>query len=194
MDKLSLALEEYKLTVSICEKFYDRMYNILYFTIVYYGAIAALAFTQSPEGSYIQSAFYSLLPAVTYVLGLFYAYNAYSIAKAGLDMLHIETDIQKLAAEIPSEKKKASPKAFQGWILRTRPKRGHDLAYGTALAFFLLAPLLYYLAVFGQYGIPQNFFAVLSGLCYLIYLLFSAVIIKQLLEVQKEKKRLRQKK
>lgn len=82
MSSIDVLLEEYKILSEVGEKYFDRLYQTLYFAIIFYGAI--LAFMQSNttlELWYIMFCYF--LPIGTYFFGLFYAYNSYVIMRQG---------------------------------------------------------------------------------------------------------------
>lgn len=66
-------MEEYKFLVTIGEKYFDRMYSTLNFTILFYGAILALTYGKD-NGMPAVVVYHYFLPIGTYILGLFYAY------------------------------------------------------------------------------------------------------------------------
>lgn len=136
MSDMELLLEEYKIVVNVGEKYFDRMYATLNYTMLFYGAVLALAYSGSNNAP-AELIFAYLLPIGTYIMGLFYTYNSYVLSRNGYAMVIIEDMIKER-----SEKEHENC-SFLGWgILSKSPKYNGNyiLAYGTSLAFFIFAP------------------------------------------------------
>lgn len=49
MDLMQVLMEEYKMLGQVGEKYFDRLYQSLYFTIVFYGAVLAVMKSEDNE-------------------------------------------------------------------------------------------------------------------------------------------------
>lgn len=195
MKNIELLLEEYKIVVNIGEKYFDRMYATLNFTMLFYGAVLTLAYSENNSAS-PELVFAYLLPIGTYIMGLFYAYNSFVLTRNGYAMVIIEDMIKGYSEK---EYKNCS---FLGWgILSKSTKYNGDyvLTYGTSLAFFILAPIFDLLMAFYEnkfeiiINITNNHgidiaICILPFVFYLIYFAFMMRIIKNILKLNAEVK------
>lgn len=195
MGSIELLLEEYKIVVNIGEKYFDRMYATLNFTMLFYGAVLTLAYSENNSSS-PELVFAYLLPIGTYIMGLFYGYNSFVLTRNGYAMVIIEDMIKGHSEE---EYKNCS---FLGWgILSKSTKYNGDyvLTYGTSLAFFILAPIFDLLMAFYEnkfeiiINITNNHridvvICILPFLFYLIYFAFMMRIIRNILKLNAEVK------
>ena len=94
MDLMQVLMEEYKMLGQVGEKYFDRLYQSLYFTIVFYGAVLAVMKSEDNEKFWF-IIFCYFLPMGTFLFGLFYAYNSYVIARQGLCMIRLEKMIRE---------------------------------------------------------------------------------------------------
>ena len=49
MDLMQVLMEEYKMLGQVGEKYFDRLYQSLFFTIVFYGAVLAVMISEDNE-------------------------------------------------------------------------------------------------------------------------------------------------
>lgn len=136
---LEILFAEYELIEGIAEKYFSYMYLCINFTFVFYGAAIAifhraLDMENGPIITFV--VFLYLLPISTYVLGLFYAYNAVAISKVGLFMIKIENDLAVLCQRLHYIKH------LHYWNTFAREYPGGNVvAYGTMLAFYIGLPI-----------------------------------------------------
>lgn len=130
MDKWEIIFEEYRNANMIVEKYYDRIYHGIQYTLVFYGASAALL---KDLNVYLVL---FIVPVATYVLGLFYIYNIGAILKQGYFLMKLEGEIKRMCG------KEDPPINFQGWHQYAKKDRMSSiLAYGTVAMLYLLSPL-----------------------------------------------------
>lgn len=181
MDSVEVLLEEYKFLANVGEKYFDRMYSTINFTIIFYGAILTLVNRDNAQSSMILYQYF--LPVGTYILGLFYAYNSYVITRQGYHMIRLEKWIRYYTL---NSNNKIS---FLGWnILSKKYGGGYILAYGTSLMFFMLAPAFDF-----AYGWYVNSYKMFNSLIvfifpiffYIIYIIFMSIIIYNIFKMYK---------
>lgn len=190
MSSIDVLLEEYKILSEVGEKYFDRLYQTLYFAIIFYGAI--LAFMQSNttlELWYIMFCYF--LPIGTYLFGLFYAYNSYVITRQGFCMIELEMRIRE---EFLYDNGKSG---FTGWnIISKKYGGGYILAYGTSLIFFVIAPIFDYcfgivkcqfkiINAFTQYKIFNYLYGIFPIIFYITYIIFMIIIISNIVHMYK---------
>lgn len=190
MDLMQVLMEEYKMLGQVGEKYFDRLYQSLYFTIVFYGAVLAVMKSEDNEKFWF-IIFCYFLPIGTFLFGLFYAYNSYVIARQGLCMIRLEKMIreQSLCAY-----KNAG---FAGWNILSKKYAGnYKLAYGTSLMFFVFAPVFDYILGIGKSDFKWiiNFtsitglnilYSIFPILFYVVYVIFMIIMIKNMLIINK---------
>lgn len=192
LKNLDILFEEYKLGEEIGGKYFSYMYSTIHFTLILYGAIIAVF--QSVFNHYQTSETYFLifsylLPVITYILGLFYAYNSVAISRQGYFMLQIEHDIKEICQSLKM------PYPIHCWNSLSKSKKNPNrfiLPYGTMLMFYILSPIFFYL--FNVFTLCPNvlfpnacalfsysFMYVVPGLFLLFYIIFMILLIISML-------------
>jgi len=157
--------KQYKLVNTIIEKYFDRLYASIEFIVLFYGAVLAFSHDKFDEELYQIGMFVYLLPIGTYVIGLLYVFNGFSIVRAGQFLKKIEAN-----------------EKYIGWHRYSAQKaKGRRLSYGTACVFFLAAPIFDYLIVryYGTGMLWQNSLISLwlPVIMYLTYFAFFMTIL-----------------
>ena len=133
---LNMLMDEYKFAAGQCENYVTRIYSCINFTFVFYGVV--LTVFQNILGRNNDSLtalliFFYLLPVLTYILGLFYAYNAVEICKHSFFLMRIESDI------IDLNRRLGFPRHFHGrTAFSKKTPGGFMLPCGTMLVFYLV--------------------------------------------------------
>lgn len=192
---LDLLLEEHNLGEQVGEKYFSYMYSIIQFTFVFYGGlITVLSSKFRVIETYRETIVYIIvfvysLPIVTYILGLFYAYNSVAISRQGYYMIITEGQIRKFV------KRKRFGFKYCGWnILSKNVKSGFILPYGTMLMFYFILPVATYFcniylvdySHIEKYLIPSVLFIIIIPVFLLyIYIIFMCILIKAMLNIEK---------
>ena len=190
---IDLLMEEYRLGEEIGGKYFSYLYSTMNFTIIMYAAVIAVfqsLFKNYQSSSTYLLIFSYLLPVMTYILGLFYSYNAIAISRQGYFMICIEQDIAKLCAQA------GVSRPIHGWnILSKEPPSGcFMLPYGTMLCFYILSPAFFVFFNGLQLEWATMFTTPLEGaiwvivfpcLFFLIYLIFTIIIVGAMFELRK---------
>lgn len=187
MDNLDMLLTEYRLGEEIGGKYFSYMYSTMNFTFVFYGATLAIFrdLFIDPQSSLLFVLIITyLLPIITYVLGLFYAYNAVAISRQGYFMILIEQDILHLC------KRENYQYPLHGWnIWAKRVPSGFLLPYGTMLMFYIVLPiamLIFSVVVIDYYALSSLlrfilFVALIPACLLTVYLIFMIYLIVHML-------------
>ena len=144
MNLLDFTLKEYQMIDSRANTYFSYLYLIMGFTFAFFGAILSVfkdsLFPISDASNYLTFILVTLylLPVVTYVLGLFFAYNSIIIFKAGLYLIRLEKNIFILQTrEHVHDDYKMSP-----WNFEAKNKKSKFiLPYGTMLMLYILLPI-----------------------------------------------------
>ncbi|MBQ6959579.1 MAG: hypothetical protein IJP78_01235 [Clostridia bacterium] len=162
--------EKWKEINEIAEKCFDRLYQTITFIMSYYAIFSAAISLTSPDKMVIIAILNVFLPIGTYVIGLFYAFNLFSIGRATEYLLNLEK---------PDD-----------WNHFCHGNRNNlFLPYGTGFMFFLFLPVLDYLIAYLMGYLITDFIAwILMGTAYATYFIFMAVILTNIFQTRKKAK------
>lgn len=195
MNLFDFALKEYQMIDAKANTYFSYLYLIMGFTFAFFGAILSIfkdsLFPISDPSNYytfILVVLY-LLPVVTYVLGLFFAYNSVAIYKAGLYLVKLEKRIRKFQ----SSNHIKSHLRMMPWNIEAKDRKSKFiLPYGTMLMLYILLPtailafsfyefhfikLTRLISVIVVYFLPITF--------NLTYLVFMVLLIKSMFDYKK---------
>ena len=195
MNLFDFALKEYQMIDAKANTYFSYLYLIMGFTFAFFGAILSI-FKDSLFPISDQSNYYTfilvvlyLLPVVTYVLGLFFAYNSVAIYKAGLYLVKLEKRIRKFQ----SSNHIKSHLRMMPWNIEAKDRKSKFiLPYGTMLMLYILLPttilafsfyefhfikLTRLISVIVVYFLPITF--------NLTYLVFMVLLIKSMFDYKK---------
>ena len=183
MNNLEMLIAEYQFGEEVGGKYFSYMYSILNFTLVFYGAILAIfrdLFVDPQSSVLFVLVITYLLPVVTYILGLFYAYNAVAISRQGYFMIRIESDIIRL------NKQFGFKYPLHGWdIFAKNYPSGFLLPYGTMLMFYIIMPIAMFAfsiiiidveTLFSLFNF-YLFICIIPAILLLVYLIFMTYLI-----------------
>lgn len=186
--KFDLLVKNYTFFAERTKQFFTNLYNIIHFTIIFYGGMLVLlnAFAGYEKDeqriTFTLLSFYAI-PVITYILGLFYGYNSLHLYRLGVEEISIENQIECMAKDNGFEF------AFSNWEHKTKKDQSFLLAYGTLLAFYILAPLGIMIVFDFLISWPKDCFfwvaqAVLPGIMYLTYIVFMGYLIWQMVKTR----------
>lgn len=193
MSNLQLVFEEYKLTSSIGDKYFDYMYRTIQFSIVFYGAIIGIGVAEGTELLLKQMIFRLALPVFSIVFGLMYCYNSCALAKIGYFSVKQEMKLKILCLQENNESD------IMGWVTYGKTVRGgYLLSYGTILVMYLTLPIFSILWgwQYGRISITDfewinKVVNIMPYAFYLVYLAFMLSIIKNIYNIDRSMKDLR---
>lgn len=140
-------IREFQLEHARSEYCFDRMYKILQFTFAAIIAIAIFAFNKQIVQDYTKLFMLSyVLPAVSYVFGLMFLHNAYSLSVCGKRAITIRKEIYCDLKENESKSKYSLNNVLYNYVSADR--KIAFVAYGSITAFYLLLPLFSILICF----------------------------------------------
>lgn len=137
---LEWLLQERAIQNEAAARYFNYMYSIIGFTFTLYCSIVAIFQDKLMNALNNQYIFLFLLgyalPIATYVLGLFYAYNAVAIYKFGYYSILLDTEIINLL------KLTSKQRHIFRWGQSSIGEKSSPLifAYGTMLMFYILLP------------------------------------------------------
>lgn len=124
---------------SICERYFDRMYNNIGFTLTFYGVIIAAGLNAHILERQLEAkiVLMYLLPSGTYILGILFCNNVLQVEKTGYVQL---TNELKMKLLFLSNDKKFS---IEGWVQSAKTNGSASiLAYGCVFTAYVVSPLL----------------------------------------------------
>lgn len=184
-EELDVLIQDYQLVANINEKCFDRLYSTISFLIVFYSAVIVFGASNQVQTSNFQAIiFLYVLPISTYLLGLFYCLNLFGVLRSTLYLTKLENKIHNCNI-IPAE-------AWNWCNFCTKYSGKRVLTYGTGIMAFLLSPLAFHIWAFFTIHPPCNscrqkvFFCFIPSICYLIYMVFSLIIISSMIKIKEE--------
>jgi len=172
--QIDIINEEYRHSISITDKYFDYMYRTIGFFVASMAALVVYSLKEATGLQYI-IIFSLVLPAVSYIFGLFYCYNGLAIAKCAYFQKICELKLRVLLPHC------YGISSFYGWKHFTDNNReGFLLPYGTLLMFFLVFPAANIFLSYNNLSIgaiqllPSSFntLLILGIISYLIYFVF----------------------
>lgn len=184
-----LLTKNYSFFADRTKMFFTNIYNIMNFTIIFYGGMFVLINAFAGYKNEDQRITFSLIvfyavPVITYILGLFYGYNALHLFRLGEEEIVIEKKMKELA------KMNHIDFAFSEWEHKTKKSPGFILAYGTLLMFYIVVPItiIFIFNMFFSWPKDKIFWVmqvIIPVSFWLVYLVFMFILIYNMKKTKK---------
>lgn len=142
---IDLLQKDYTLFEDRAKQYFNHLYSIIQFTLVFYGGIFALIsslyqnITDTIDKTRLTFVFLTLyvLPVISYILGLLYFYNLSVLYRIARQQIKIENKITDLAKALGTDF------VISRWCRDTKLKiTGAMIPYGAMLLFYIVVPII----------------------------------------------------